>query len=977
MSLRARILLLVLLATLTPTLVVGLREVNRHDSEIDKAGHNLGALAKYAAAGLDDKVKGTVQLLHGLSRAPDLETPDKAACAEFLAGVLARYPQYTGLLTITPEGDLHCDSLRSGRQLNVSTREYFRQVSATREPAFDVVIGGLTGIAVLQVAYPVLDERGAIKYVLLASLNLSQYAQDFAAASYYPDVSILIWNRNGMLMARKPETGGPSLVGKEFAAAELFLFAAATDAGAAAELPGVDGVPRVWARSALREPGGGGARITLGIPRAVLTAEANKGLRDSLLLLIGVALLAFTGAWFVAELSIRRPAARIIRVAARLEAGDLGARIGAPQPRGELGDLMTAIDRTAAAVQTQQAEIEARSRDLRHANRTLRVLSGINTLIVRVRDREELFNEACRIAVAEGGFSMAWIGIVDMTTMKISVVAAAGGDAEILSAIKERHALEGSVIPGNTLSAQAIREKHAVVTNDLLGDFRITFRDKHVKAGNRSMAILPLIVADQGVGVIALYAGETGIFDGAELKLLTELAGDIAFALDHIEKQEQLEYLAYYDALTGLANRGLFHNRLAQSLHVRSGEQPLIATVLLDLERFRRVNETMGRRAGDELLRDIGARLLRANDTAARIGGDMFGLILRGARTVAEVNRALEAIVVACFTEPFAHGDEELRVACRAGVAVYPGDGADADALLRNAEAALRRSKRSSDRIVFYSREMNARVAEALAIETRLRRAIERGEFVLHYQPKISLATGRITGMEALIRWQDSVRGLVPPVQFIPVLEETGMIVEVGRWVVEQAFADRRAWLGRGLDVPRVAVNVSAIQLQRTDFVDNMVAEIRRGGSPECLELEITESMVMGNVEDSIRKLSILRGLGVTVAIDDFGTGYSSLSYLGKLPLDALKIDRSFVSGMASSAEAESIVSTIVALAHSLKLKVVAEGVETEEQSGMLKLLGCDEAQGYLFSKPVPAEILEARFLTRDGAGRLGADVAA
>src|SRR5260221_2726809 len=587
--------------------------------------------------------------------------------------------------------------------------------------------------------------------------------------------------------------------------------------------------------------------------------------------------------------------------------------------------------------------------------------SGINTLIVRVRGREELFKESCQIAVREGQFKMAWIGMVDRDAMKIVPIASAGAEPEFLALIKDRFSLREDAPLGNSMTARAVREGRALVSNDIRADSRVLFANERIERGIFSMAILPLLVSGEVVAVLALYADEINFFDEEELKLLTELAGDVAFAMDNIEKQALLDHLAYYDALTGLPNRSLFHDRVSHSLHARGAEPRLIAVVLLDLERFGRVNESHGRHAGDGLLRDIGARLQQANETAARIEVDMYGLVLRGARTVAEGNRALEAIVAACFTELFVSGGEELRIACRVGVAIYPNDGADADALLRNAEAAMRRSKGAEDRIVFYAPEMNARVAEALAIENKLRRAIERREFVLHYQPKIGLATGRITGLEALMRWQDPEKGLVPPGRFIPVLEETGMIVEVGRWAVEQTFADLQAWKAKGLQAPRVAVNVSAIQLQRKDFVDGMIEEIKRGGnSPEWLELEITESLVMRNVEDSTRKLSILRGMGVTVAIDDFGTGYSSLSYLGRLPVDSLKIDRSFVSGMMAGGEAATIVSTIIALAHGLKLKVVAEGVETREQSDILHKLGCDQAQGFLYSRPVPASEIEA-----------------
>lgn len=621
-----------------------------------------------------------------------------------------------------------------------------------------------------------------------------------------------------------------------------------------------------------------------------------------------------------------------------------------------------------AGVAEDITERKAADDQIAYLSRVHAVLSGINTLIVRVTNRDELFTEACRIAVEAGGFRMAWIGIVDPCAMKIIPVGSAGIDEAFMIAIRDRLVLGGTGSAGKSIFAQVIGEKKSFIINNLTTHPGAVFGEKYAESGIGALAILPLIVANEVVGVLALYASEIEFFQEAELRLLTELSGDIAFAIDHIGKQERLSYLTYYDVVTGLANRSLFHNRLSQSLQARDGEPRLIATVLLDLERFRQVNETFGQSAGDELLREVGYRLQRANDTAARIGGDMYGLILRGARTAAEVNRALESIVTACFTEPFALGGEEFRVACRAGVALYKSDGDDADVLLRNAEAALRRSKSSANRIVFYASEMNARVAEALATETRLRRAIQRQEFVLHYQPKVALANGRITGVEALIRWQDGDRGLVPPGDFIPVLEETGMIVEVGRWVVEQAFVDLRAWAAQGISVPRVAVNVSAIQLQNRDFVERVVAEMSHDGNfPEWLEIEITESVVMANIEDSIRKLALLRGLGVTVAMDDFGTGYSSLSYLGKLPLDSLKIDRSFVSGMTDSGEDSAIVSTIITLAHGLNLKVVAEGVETEGQSNMLKLLGCDEAQGYLFSKPLPAERMEVLLRERMG----------
>lgn len=328
-----------------------------------------------------------------------------------------------------------------------------------------------------------------------------------------------------------------------------------------------------------------------------------------------------------------------------------------PQKHAD-GILVTAVIRNISARKAAEGRIV-------HLNRVYAVLSGINTLIVRVRNRDELFCEACRIAVDGGGFRMSLIAMPDQNGTKAVPVASAGKDEELLSAIKDALSGEAASI---TMVARAIREKKIVVSNDSQDDPNVLFGSKYAESGVRSMAVLPLIVANEAVGAFALYAGEVEFFHEEEMKLLTELAGDIAFAIDHIGKQERLDYLAYYDVLTGLANRNLFHDRLSSSLRARRGEQPLIATVLLDLERFRQVNETLGRQVGDDLLRQIGSRLQGSNDNAARIGVDMFGLLLRGAQTAAELNRALEAVVAACFTEPFVLGGQELRVVCRAGL---------------------------------------------------------------------------------------------------------------------------------------------------------------------------------------------------------------------------------------------------------------------------------------------------------------------
>jgi EAL domain-containing protein (putative c-di-GMP-specific phosphodiesterase class I) len=312
--------------------------------------------------------------------------------------------------------------------------------------------------------------------------------------------------------------------------------------------------------------------------------------------------------------------------------------------------------------------------------------------------------------------------------------------------------------------------------------------------------------------------------------------------------------------------------------------------------------------------------------------------------------------------QPFRLGDDDLRIALRIGIALYPADGPDTDSLVKNAEAALKEAKRTGHSYQFYARQMNARVAEHLKLENELRRAILDHQFVLYYQPRFSLADGSIAGLEALIRWVHGERGIVAPGEFIPLLENTGMILQVGHWALQRAALDHAAWRAAGLNPPRVAVNVSAIQLQHKDFVESVRAAVSEAAdSSRHVDIEITESMLMEDIDGSIEKLKALQALGVQVAVDDFGTGYSSLSYLTRLPINSLKIDRSFISQMASGPEQMAVVSAVISLARALKLTVVAEGVETAEQVKYLKLLRCDEAQGYLFGRPMPAQILERK----------------
>jgi diguanylate cyclase (GGDEF)-like protein/PAS domain S-box-containing protein len=613
---------------------------------------------------------------------------------------------------------------------------------------------------------------------------------------------------------------------------------------------------------------------------------------------------------------------------------------------------------------TSRKEVESR---IIYLNRVHAVLSGINALIVRVRERDELFRESCRIAVDQGALAMAWIGMVDADSNKLVPAASAGDIDELITAISRRLDANSVASPGNSVPTQVIGTKRAFVCNDSLNDPRVGFAHIQAKYGVRSFAILPLIVADEAVGVFALYANEAGFFHDEQLRLLTELASDIGYAIAQIKTRERLDYLAYYDVLTGLANRNLFLERVAQYVRISPGAKQKLALCLIDLERFKNVNDSLGRAAGDSLLRQMAVWLSSHADdesNVARIDADRFALVLPIVADEEEAARVLEKLVKGFSNHCFQLNDTAYRLAVKIGVAIYPDDGSDAESLFKHAEVALKKAKAAGDRYLFYAQKMTETVVIRLNLENQLRRALELDEYVLHYQPKIDVASGKLVGAEALIRWNDPRTGLVPPVRFISILEETGLIHEVGRWALNRAMEDYLRWRNAGLPAVRVAVNLSPPQLRHRDFVPEVQRIIGLGENAAAgLELEITESLIMQDVQLSIANLQALRVMGVRVAIDDFGTGFSSLSYLAKLPVDTVKIDRSFVQEMIKSKDALRLVSIIINLAHSLKLNIVAEGVETHRQLRLLRLLGCDEIQGFLVSKPLPAAAFEEKYL--------------
>jgi diguanylate cyclase (GGDEF)-like protein/PAS domain S-box-containing protein len=427
--------------------------------------------------------------------------------------------------------------------------------------------------------------------------------------------------------------------------------------------------------------------------------------------------------------------------------------------------------------------------------------------------------------------------------------------------------------------------------------------------------------------------------------------------------EQRVHHVAQHDVLTGLPNRSLLQDRLGQAVAYATRSGHPVWVMLIDLDRFKFVNDSMGHKAGDVLLMTVAARLrssLRDSDTVARLSGDEFVVIL-SEHADQPLSTDIVQRVMDSVAQPVLLGAKEFFVTCSIGVAAYPSDATAADSLIEHADIAMYRAKKlGRNNFQFYTPAMNEESQERVRIESALRNALERNEFVLHYQPQVDLKSGRIVGMEALIRWKHPELGMVPPNRFVGIAEETGLIVPIGAWVMRTAAAQNKAWQDAGLGPLRVAVNLSARQFGAADLVPGIERVLRETGlDPACLELELTESLFMSDVTPAVELLHRMKSLGIQLSIDDFGTGYSSFSYLSRFPIDVLKIDRSFVNDLQHDANDAAIVASIIALAHNLRLSVIAEGVETAEQLDYLRHQGCDEMQGYYFSRPLPVHEFE------------------
>ncbi|MDO8932654.1 MAG: EAL domain-containing protein [Rhodocyclaceae bacterium] len=612
------------------------------------------------------------------------------------------------------------------------------------------------------------------------------------------------------------------------------------------------------------------------------------------------------------------------------------------------------------------SELHEAQIELERMNRLYSMLSHINRSIIRTEDPQELYAAACRIAVEYGGFSAAWISLAEPGSSRVAPVAAAGA-----ASVAELKSI-ADVVEGRGPTAQVAQDECPLVVNDTRDS--TPWQSMTQSWGIRAGGSFPIRLDGRFIGAFNLASAEPGFFRTAEIHLVTEVAADLSFALGVMHKEEKriavetkMQYLAYYDSQTGMPSRALFEERLAETCGTVEGKP--VTVLVANLRQYHGIVQLLGPAAGIEVIRASAAKLEAALPATviARVTESKFAIMLpepEGLDVAEEQAWHIHRILAG----PMRAENQEVFLDPFVGIAVFPQDGPPAEVIKHAIVAADAKAHDTNSSCRFYSADLEHGSRRRLDLDAALRRALERDEFVLHYQPQVDLLSGRIVGAEALLRWHRPGHGLVSPQEFIPQLEENGLIVAVGEWVMHEACRRGRQWQDEGLPPFRIAVNLSARQFHDGDIGKTVRRALESSKlDPQWLELELTEGIVLLNADTVIRTMHDLNAEGISHALDDFGTGYSSLSYLQRLPVARIKIDKAFVADIISNPGDAAIARAVVGMAHSLGLSVIAEGVETEGQLGYLRGLGCEEIQGYLFSRPLPEQEFSA--LMQSGRG--------
>ena len=961
MTLRTRLLLLVLIALLPTLVVIVETAVGHYRHQIQDAQDDVLKIARLAVRLHEGHIDEARQVLNLMAEIPQIRELDPQACEQFLKDLLFGNLHYANLGVIRPDGTVMCSAVPSDRPINLADRPYFQNALKTKRLSVgDYQIGRFVNKPVQVVAMPFLNAEKQVQVVGYAALKLDGLMQFSPLSELPPGSAITVADRHGVILSRAPDPEGKwTGVSLENTAPFAMEFIRSNEDKRIQEAYGVDGFHRIYALARLGSVQNTYGYVIIGTPSSELYATLKSEVVPRVAFVLVAFLAILLIARFGGEMLVLRRMRTLSSAVRKVGEGDLGARamVGG---KDEIAQLAGEFNKMGETLQKNDQQIH-------RLNRIHEVLSSINGAILRIRDRNALTGEACQIAVERGGLKFAWIGLIDAETGKINKIASHGGGEGFLHdhCLATHTDLNDKRCPCTI----AIPEDRPVIHNHIGGEEdSAPWHAQAYAHGFRSIAGFPLRRDGKVVGVLGLYAGDLGFFDTLETDLFVELAADISLGLEYIDKDQRISHMLYHDALTGLPNRKLCEDRLHQAIAQSRRHHHFVGVIVLNVTGFRRVVGVYGHHIADETLNLIAMHLvshIREGDTVARLEGDEFAIILADVATPQDVIRLAQTLIASIPSSLTCSG-KEIHLVMRGGVAISPSDGKDAESLLRSAKLACTGGKEAGHHTVnFYSTDIQQTARDREQFEQALRHAIEGGsELELHYQPVVDIATRRIISLEALTRWNSQDFGPVSPARFIPVAEETGLIMPLGDWVLNTAVRQVDAWQRSGFNDIRVAINVSFRQLRKPDFIDRLCEAVQ--GTHNQLAIELTESELMNNIETTIYQLGLLKNKNFTIYIDDFGTGYSSLSYLQRLPVDVLKIDQSFISMLGKTEGSEAIVRSVIALAHSLRLKAIAEGVETKEQLALLQSLGCDYAQGYLFSRPRPAEEI-SRMLEEGG----------
>lgn len=908
-GLRARVLLLVILAVV-PWLSIGIyHSVEARRLTISEAQENALRLARIISFDQKQTITHSHALLQAVSTLPEIKDGAPADCRRRLAGMLKETRHYVNFGVTDARGALLCDATASRESHWFGDRAWFQQALKTRQFVVgNLVIGRISGKPVIVSAQPILDANGAVKRVIFSAIDI-EWLKHLLTQINPPEGEVVsVMDATGVIVARHPE--GQEYTGKLNPLAPLVQAILASKEEGIGQALGTDGITWLFAyRRLLENPEMGSVYVSVTTPTDILLDRSNRAFTRNMLILGLATALIFALIWFGTDILVLRKMKALIQSANRIAQGDFSARTQLGKGAGELSELARVFDHMAQSL-------------------------------------EMLFQQSQHI--------------MEVTPEAIIVSDSSG---KIVTANAQAEKLFG--YSRDEMIGQSI---------EMLVPKRL--RAAHTEHRSAYIAMAKTTSGPMGEGRELLARRKDGTEFPTEISLGPLKMKDGYFVISAIRDvserkqfETQLLHQATHDALTGLPNRLLFRDILAYSMARAQRAEKLLAVLFLDLDGFKNINDTLGHEYGDILLKEIAQRLTatlrkddlvaRDADLIARQGGDEFTILLQGISVVQSIIQVAERMLAA-ISEPFIADGHEMHVTASIGITVFPFDDTDIEHLLRNADTAMYHAKEAGkNNFQFYAAEMNAIIHDRMEIENGLHHALERDELVLHYQPQVDIRSGKIIAVEALLRWAHPEKGLIPPDEFIPVAEDSGLIVPIGEWVLRTACRQNKIWQDAGLPHIRMAVNLSARQF-RQPHLAAVVAKAREdaGLDPHAdnLELEVTESILMKDMEETIAMLNKLHEMGVRLSIDDFGTGYSSLSYLKRFPIHTLKIDRSFIRDITIDPDDAAIAATIVALGHSLKLKVIAEGVETAEQLAFLREIKCDEMQGYYFSKPLPPE---------------------